>query len=156
MSTYHQTLDQVANDYQNTEANTSFARSEFNRLCASHFTTNILPELKRFEECLRHQGVRISLLCGAPPVTRATMAIEGSATTFSMLIVTYDFVTRALTFDTCLGANERETQEYFSLAQLGQVNPGCVYGIIETFVCSVFEADSLCEYEGNGDDLPEA
>ena len=152
MSAFHETLNQVASNYQTTEVNASFARSEFNRLCAGHFAANVLPELKRFEECLRHQGVRISLLCGAAPVTRATLAVEGSASSFSMLIVTYDFATRSLTFDTCLGANERETEEYFTLGQLGEVNAARVYGIIETFVCAVFNTDSLCDYEGSADD----
>lgn len=154
MSTYHETLDQVAVSYQNTEANTSFARSEFNRLCASHFAANILPELQRFEECLRQQGVRLSLLCGPAPITRATLAVEGS-TTLSMLIITYEFATRSLTFDSVLGANERETQVYFTLGQLSEVKPALVYSIIENFVSTIFESDSLCDYEDNGDELPE-
>ena len=154
MSAYHETLEQVASGYQTTEANASFAKSEFNRLCASHFTANVLPELDRFVECLRHQSVRINLLCGAAPTTRATLAIEGPATTFSMLIVTYEFATRSLTFDFVLGANERETQEYFTLAQLNEVKPALVYSIIETFVSRVFESDSLCEYNDE-DGLPE-
>jgi hypothetical protein len=156
MSAYHETLDQVVSGYQNTEANLSFARSEFNRLCASHFTANILPELDRFVECLRHQGVRINLLCGAQPVTRATLAIEGPATSLSMLIVSYEFATRSLTFDSVLGANERETQEYFTLGQLNEVKPALVYSIIENFVYTVFESDSLCDYQDSEDELSES
>ena len=155
MSAYQETLDQVANNYQTSEINTSFARAEFNRLCASHFATNVLPELDRFVDCLRHQGVRINLLCGAQPVTRATLALENAASTFSMLVVTYDFASRSLTFDTVIGANERETTEYFTLAQLSEVKPALVYDIIENFISTVFASDSLCDYEDNGDELPE-
>ncbi len=123
-------------------------------MAASHFTANVVPELKRYEDCLREQGIRVNLLSGGATSIRATLAVERPTNTYNLLIVAYDFPSRSLIFDTVLAGNDRETRERYTLAQLKEVTPALVYEIIEDFVTTIFNSDSLCEYDDGGDELP--
>jgi hypothetical protein len=153
MSTEHATLEQLDALKKTASLNSSIAQSDFNRMAASHFAANVVPQLKRFEDCLREQGIRVNLLSTGQSTIRATLAIERPSDTYNLLIILYDFASRSLIFETVLAGNERELRERYTLAQLGDVTPALVYEIIEEFVSTLFNSDSLCEYDGEENEL---
>jgi len=148
MSTFEQALDEIVTRKQTREASLPISASEFYRLSSAHMVANVLPELVRFEDCLKHQGIRINLTSVVEPSTvRATLAIEFPANTYNLLTVVYDFATRSLVFESAISGMQREIRERFPISILVHITPTVVYGIVEEFVSNIFSTESLCEYQ---------
>ena len=156
-TTFAQALDEIVARKQTREASIPMSASEFYRLSATHLALNVLPELGRFEDCLKHQGVRINVTSVVEQATvRASLAIERPEDTYNLLSVIYDFGTRSLVFEAAISGMKRETRERFPISILVHITPAVVYGIIEEFIASIFNTYSLCDYEDDGTSITQS
>jgi hypothetical protein len=146
MSTLEEALEQVISRKSNNPFNSSIAKSEFNRLGALHFSSEILPELRRFESELKPQGVSVNLVWATEPELSAAFVIEYPESTQNLLSINYNFSTRSLILEASIGMNDCETLAKFPLGQFTEIRRVQAYAFIEKFVRDVLSADTLCEF----------
>jgi hypothetical protein len=156
MSTLEETLEQLIARKRNSGLNPSPAKSEFDRLAAIHFTSEVLPEVRIFERDLRPQGVNINLVSATQPSLVGTLMIESPESVYNSLKISYDFPMRSLVLESSFGSNDWETIAKFSTAQFREVTRAKVYEFIQEFVTGVFSADTLCEFDDDDNELLDA
>src|SRR5258706_9901825 len=101
MSDLDDEIGEIVSRHRSKKLSNALTRDEFHRRCYAHFETQILPELKRFEQSLRQQGVlaKINPLHHFnKDVLQAFLVIESPLNVESSLSICYDFKDNQLEF----------------------------------------------------------
>lgn len=119
------------------------------RLCMLHFTSAVWPELQKFTQHLKRQGIEIETRFERRPDQdhlRAQLLIEYPLPSLSVLDFFYDYPNRCLMILGLLGEKASEVCYKFPFAELHEVTNAESYAIIESFVTAVFNEISLCDF----------
>ena len=127
----------------------SVLEGDVKRLCMFHFTSAVLPELRKFKVHLEGQGMQIENRLERRQDLdhfRAQLLIEYPSSSLSVLDFCYHFTRQCLIVSGFIGEKACEDSYKFDLTDLNEVTQVEIYEIIETFVTSAFNEFSLCEF----------
>ena len=140
-------IDELVTRTKTKKLNTSFIRAEFHRACCAHFTSVVLPELRRFEQHLGRQGLSITINSMHPfnkDVLQAGLAIAYPVDCSNVLDIRYDFNRRDLALHQVIDGNKNSQADIrFSFDTFAKVTAPKIYDAIESFVQAVLGAKLL-------------